>query len=78
MTKLLYQRDSYIQTFDAKVTQIDHENHAIALDQSAFYPGGGGQPADQGTLRNDGQTFVVTKAKKSGRRFFTLYQMSNH
>ena len=70
MTNLLYQRDSYTQTFEAKVTQIDNENHAIALDQSAFYPGGGGQPADRGTLSRDGQTYTIDRAKKIGNDVF--------
>jgi len=50
MTKLLYQTDSYIQNFFAQVTAVDNENHGIVLDQTAFYPGGGGQPADSGML----------------------------
>ena len=49
-TKRLYQTDSYCQEFDAEVVRIDTENNAVYLDQSAFYPGGGGQPADKGTL----------------------------
>jgi len=50
MTSLLYQTDSYMQSFNATVIGIDEDNHAVILDQSAFYPGGGGQPADSGTL----------------------------
>ena len=49
MTDLMYQNDSYMKTFSAKVTRIDEDGH-IALDRSAFYPGGGGQPCDCGTL----------------------------
>ncbi len=45
MTKLLYQKDSYIQEFQGMITRIDSENNAMILDQTAFYPGGGGQPA---------------------------------
>ncbi len=36
MTELLYQTDSYLQTFEAKVTGIDAENHGIILDRTAF------------------------------------------
>lgn len=50
MTNLLYQTDSYRQSFDATVIGTDEDNHAVILDQSAFYPGGGGQPYDSGTL----------------------------
>jgi misacylated tRNA(Ala) deacylase len=50
MTELIYQTDSTIQTFDAAVTAVDALQHAVALNRSAFYPGGGGQPHDTGTL----------------------------
>jgi misacylated tRNA(Ala) deacylase len=38
MTDLLYQTDSYLQTFEATVTAVDLEQHAVALDRTAFYP----------------------------------------
>jgi misacylated tRNA(Ala) deacylase len=66
MTELLYQTDSYLQTFEALVTALDEENHAVALDRSAFYPGGGGQPADSGLLIAGDQTWPVRRAKKVG------------
>ncbi len=47
MTELLYQTDSYLQSFTATVTGIDPESHAVILDCTAFYPSGGGQPSDQ-------------------------------
>jgi len=75
MTELLYQTDSYLQTFDAIVTEVDQENHAVALDRTAFYPGGGGQPADRGTLSlmdNSAQTYTVKRAKKVGPQVLHL------
>jgi Ser-tRNA(Ala) deacylase AlaX len=57
MTELLYQTDSYLQTFTATVTGTNPENYAIILDRTAFYPGGGGQPFDGGWLTFEGQTF---------------------
>ena len=63
MTELLYQSDSYIQTFEAEVTAIDAENHGLVLDRTAFFPGGGGQPADFGTLTSGEQTLQVSRAK---------------
>ncbi len=62
MTELLYQTDSYMQEFDGVVVRVLPEEHAVVLDRSAFYPGGGGQPNDIGTL--NGQP--VTKVRKSG------------
>ena len=67
MTELLYQTDSYLQTFDAAVTALDEANHGVILDRTAFYPGGGGQPADRGTLAlDDGASVTVSRARKIG------------
>ena len=64
MTQLLYQTDSYLKEFDAIVTAIDTENHGVALDRSAFYPGGGGQPADDGSLIIGESTYQVERVKR--------------
>lgn len=64
MTDLLYQTDSYLREFEAQVTAADVENRAVQLDRTAFYPGGGGQPNDTGTLTVDGRALPVTKVKK--------------
>jgi misacylated tRNA(Ala) deacylase len=61
MTELLYQTDSYLREFMAKVTGIDAEQNGILLDRTAFYPGGGGQPHDLGHLIVDGKTYTLTK-----------------
>ncbi len=57
MTERLYSNDSLLTTFDAVVTDIQEVSRAsgqslwrVALDRSAFYPTGGGQPYDVGTL----------------------------
>jgi misacylated tRNA(Ala) deacylase len=55
-----------MQTFEAKVASVDPEQRAITLDRTAFYPNGGGQPTDMGTLSVDGATYTVSKVKKSG------------
>jgi misacylated tRNA(Ala) deacylase len=64
MTEHLYPLDSYLQAFDATVTAAD--GSAVALDRSAFYPGGGGQPNDIGTLTWDGGAAQVVKVKRRG------------
>jgi misacylated tRNA(Ala) deacylase len=48
-TKLLYLRDAYARRFDAVVSAVG-EDRRVALDRTAFYPTGGGQPNDTGTL----------------------------
>lgn len=66
MTELLYQTDSYRQTFTAVVSGIDEANHAVILDKTAFYPGGGGQPSDTGVLKIAGIDCSVLKTRKAG------------
>lgn len=64
MTELLYQTDSYLQEFDAVITDVDQENHGVVLDKTAFYPGGGGQPADDGSIKVGEKTYQVLRAKR--------------
>jgi len=66
MTKLLYQTDAYLKEFSSVITSVDVETRVVVLDQSAFYPGGGGQPCDFGTLEVAGVTYPVEKVKKQG------------
>ena len=64
MTELLYQTDAYMREFDAAVMAADENQHAVLLDRTAFYPGGGGQPADTGQLWVGNTALVVERAKK--------------
>lgn len=48
MTTELFLSDSYLREFEARVMRLD--GREVVLDRTAFYPGGGGQPADKGTL----------------------------
>jgi misacylated tRNA(Ala) deacylase len=66
MTELLYQTDSYLRQFAARVVAVDAAANRVALERSAFYPGGGGQPNDRGTLSFEGTTVPVTAVKKEG------------
>ena len=66
MTDLLYQTDSYIRDFDAILLEMDTAEKAIRLDQSAFYPGGGGQPCDTGILTSSGKEWQVSRVYKKG------------
>ena len=62
MTELLYQTDSYLKEFEAVVTAVNPDEKAVALDRTAFYPGGGGQPNDVGMLAG----LNVFKVRKAG------------
>ena len=66
MTELLYQTDSYLREFEAVVTAVDAANGRLALDRTAFYPGGGGQPSDLGFVSLGDATMSVTKVGKEG------------
>ncbi len=64
MTELIYQTDSYCKTFTATITAVDETAHALLLDRTAFYPGGGGQPYDLGLLRFSGQEAALERTRK--------------
>jgi misacylated tRNA(Ala) deacylase len=59
-TELVYLRDAYVREFDARV--VDVRDNMVALDRTAFYPTGGGQPHDTGTI--DG--LWVSDVRKDG------------
>jgi misacylated tRNA(Ala) deacylase len=59
-TDLLFLRDAYLRAFDAVVTAVDDER--VALDRTAFYATGGGQPHDTGVLGGR----AVTAVRKEG------------
>ncbi len=70
MTQLLYQTDSYLRSFTAQVVEVDEAGRGVCLDQSALYPGGGGQPYDTGTLSAAGISYPVARSKKIGDQVF--------
>ncbi|MCD6355899.1 MAG: hypothetical protein J7L66_01330, partial [Anaerolineaceae bacterium] len=65
MTKLLYQTDSYQKEFSALVIKTMIESNTIILDQTLFYPGGGGQVYDHGFLTFNGKKASLKRAKYS-------------
>jgi misacylated tRNA(Ala) deacylase len=67
MTKELFQEDSYQRQCDAVVILVNEDG--IVLDRTVFYPEGGGQPGDSGTLKvADGREIVITNTRKVGAR----------
>jgi misacylated tRNA(Ala) deacylase len=63
MTTHLYHEDSYLKRFEAQITAASELG--VALDQTAFYPGGGGQPYDQGVLQSGADTYRVERMKRA-------------
>ncbi len=66
MTIDLFSSDSYIKEFESKVSKVDQEEKTVVLSETAFYPGGGGQPCDLGKLIFNDQECQVVKVKRAG------------
>ena len=59
--------DAYARSTEGVVVSVEPgASPAVVLDRTVFYPGGGGQPADTGTLRRsaDGSTWAVRSARR--------------
>ena len=52
LTERLFERDSYIKSFNATVLSCEEKDgsYLVTLDRTAFFPEGGGQPADKGEI----------------------------
>jgi len=74
MTELLYQGDSYLKEFDAVVKNVEPAMHAIVLDQTAFFPGGGGQVHDRGHLSFDKFHADVIRIKNSPQGILHFFE----
>lgn len=61
MTRELFREDSYLKTSDAIVTECGDD--FVRLDQTIFYPLGGGQPGDTGRIQWDGNTATVINTR---------------
>jgi misacylated tRNA(Ala) deacylase len=61
-------RDAYARSLEARVLEVATADGPplLVLDRTAFYPGGGGQPADRGTILRtaDGRSWVVRAARR--------------
>jgi misacylated tRNA(Ala) deacylase len=60
----LFTVDAYAREFDATVSRVDRAECRVALRRTAFYPGGGGQPYDVGTLRWEGGSAPVSRVSR--------------
>jgi len=68
-TRLLYYENAYVKEFDTRVVQIlkmENGETGVVLDETAFFPGGGGQPSDTGLIENDGMHARVVRLKRHG------------
>ena len=78
MTKKLFDLDSYVKSCTATVLSCEEAKKngfagfAVELDETCFFPEGGGQPADVGTLRCGEQTANVLYTYEQGEQIFHL------
>lgn len=63
MIEELFRQDSYLREADATVTAV--EERGVRLDRTVFYPTGGGQPGDTGTIAWDGGEARIVDALKA-------------
>ena len=64
MTEELFLGDSYMRQFEARVVELS--GREVILDSTAFYPGGGGQPPDKGTMGIGPVRASVVDARREG------------
>ena len=70
MTRPLYHEDSYLKEFQATI--VEQVDGGVILDQSAFYPGGGGQPSDEGILKDGFIEYSVTRIRRDATSLIHL------
>jgi len=76
-TQLLFRDDAYLQSTPATVIAVD--GHKIQLDRTLFYPSGGGQPGDRGTLTAaDGRVYQVVDTRKGEVPDSVLHLLAEH
>ena len=63
MTLMLFRENAYLKETPGEIIGFSEEN-GIILDRTIFYPTGGGQPGDTGSIMFNGETFSVTETVK--------------
>lgn len=68
MTKQLYLTDTYMHESSASIVSVDHDDKGsyCLLDQTIFYPQGGGQPSDQGVIKGSNFQWEVKSVRQVG------------
>ena len=75
MTEKIYLSDSYVKEFDAKV--VASQGNTVVLSRTAFFPGGGGQPFDTGTLETNGVEYKVVETRKEGEEVLHVLEQAD-
>jgi misacylated tRNA(Ala) deacylase len=72
VTEELFLNDSYLRGFEARVVRL--AGREVVLDRTAFYPGGGGQPPDKGTLGVGPVRASVVDVRREGREIIHVFE----
>lgn len=75
MTKHIFLQDPYARSCEARVTSVS--NGSVELDKTVFYPRGGGQPGDSGSIKLENETklsvYDTVKGEKTGQVIHLLH-----
>ncbi|MEJ0072953.1 MAG: alanine--tRNA ligase-related protein [Candidatus Saccharibacteria bacterium] len=79
-TKLLYLEDMQQLTCEAYVESVEHVDGktVVYLDKTVFYPQGGGQPYDQGTIASPDATFFVDEVRFADGKVLHIGNFEGH
>ena len=72
----LYYSDAYLRTFDSEVVEL--RDDGIILTRTAFYPRGGGQPPDRGTMESSAGISWVVDVSGSGPEIVHRVEGTRH
>ncbi len=67
MTERIYSTQAYERSMNATVVDVDRDDGRVLLDRSVFYPGGGGQPFDEGALVIGDDRLEVVRVTQDSR-----------
>jgi misacylated tRNA(Ala) deacylase len=67
LTERIFSTDAYAAETAARVIDVDRDARRVLLDRTVFYPGGGGQPCDEGELRIGDDRIRVAAAQQDSR-----------
>lgn len=73
----LFAVNAYLRDFEGAVEEVDAVEGRVALSRTAFFPGGGGQPHDLGTLTVAETSYDVSRVKREAGRIWHWLEPSD-